>query len=155
MDSNTVVLDVVATPTDAEVIARLREELAQANRDLQSLRRRVVTLDSREYQRKQVIADLYKQSKGETMPDHTDIDAAFDRIVELMEDDEDDVWSAERDYEITITYSVTVKGTVRAATEDDALEAAREDLPSLKLADDGCLDDVTLYDTDIDSVEAE
>jgi len=92
---------------------------------------------------------LLDHAKNLTSIDDTNKEALWERLVELVSEDDDAVWNVVRYYDVTVTYIVTVTGTVQATSEEAAEALLRDDPPDLRLSDDGALSDADMtYDTD-------
>lgn len=98
---------------------------------------------------------LYSDVKDETLPLDADVDAMYERLKELVENDiEQPVWNPEQDYYVTLTYIVTVTGKVTAISEAEAKEKVNDDYLSFSLEDAGALEDTDLT-WDLDSFQVD
>jgi hypothetical protein len=95
-------------------------------------------------QRNAVLAKLYAVAKNETLPADYDADAMYARLVELVSEDDDEVWYPETEYSVEVTYSVTVTGSVTARSSEEAREKVENYTPSLAIDDEGEMTDLDL-----------
>lgn len=134
--------------TSETYISQLQRRIAELEVLTVSLRSSLKYAEASNVRRESVIADLYQQAKGEPIPSNIDTDQAFDRLAELIAEDDDDVWSPTMEYDVSITFTVTVSGLVTARSEEEARRIALEDLPTL------CIDDENaVAGADVDGVE--
>lgn len=152
MSTNTV--DVAAAVSNVFLST---DELQQQINQLQTLNKQLTwQLDQErrfERQKNFVVRRIFKAAKEEDLPTGYDTDAMYDRIVELVADDDDDVWATEQEYEVTITYTVKVKGTVSAKSEEDARELVEDSYPDLDISNEGGLSNPYIYDSTVEDTE--
>ena len=84
-----------------------------------------------------IVQKLYSEATGTLLPAVADVDAMYERLVELLGNDDDEVWSTVQEYEVKIHYTVTVKATVSATSKDHASELAQSEYPSLAVESEG------------------
>ena len=130
-----------ATTAPATTELDTAQQLVRLENINESLNRRLKLALDPAIQRRNVIADLLEEAFEQTMPSQYDVDAAFDRLVTLVQHDDDEAWLLEQDYTFTYTARVTVKGTVKASSEKHALEKVRENEFAFTIEDAGSLDD--------------
>jgi hypothetical protein len=127
-------------------------------REVQLLKARLEQALRFDVQRDAVLDSIYESAFDESLPADTDYDALLDRVIELVRADEDnDLWRPERDYDVTLSYSVTVSGTIRARSQDDAKDLVADLDPSFSVSYWGAPDEsqLGLDSWDLDSSEVE
>jgi hypothetical protein len=95
-------------------------------------------------QRNAVLAKLYAAAKKETLPADADEDAMYARLVDLVSEDDDEVWYPETVYSVEVTYRVTVTGSVMARSSEEAREKVEGYPPGLSIDDEGEMTDLDL-----------
>ena len=100
-----------------------------------------------------VVIHVYEVVFGATPPDHADLGAMYKRLITLVENDEQDVWKPEQEFEVTLTYTVQVTGTVLAIDSDAASDVVWHAAPSLKLQSAGELSDAYVADVTLETVD--
>jgi hypothetical protein len=134
-------------------IAALTEQNQKLEMKVQYLTSQLEDAKRHPRQWKGVIERLYEETFDTALPYDADLDKMYDRVHELIEEDSDnEVWNPERDFDVTLTYIVTVTGTIRAKTEDDARLEAKENTPEVYLGDSDTLRDACLS-WDLDEVQ--
>lgn len=116
--------EVVSLKERNEYLGKRNEELVNRTDALANQQRQMVArLTSPMEVRRRVLEALVAEKNG---LDESDVDLydeqveeLFDRLVELVKLDHDDVWAAERDFNVQVTFSVTVDMRVRARCESD------------------------------------
>jgi hypothetical protein len=156
------VSSILLSPNGTAELAELQQQLDDTKKELAevTLRREYfknALEDARKFpqQLKGVMERLFSDALDEDLPLEADAAAMYQRLVQLVADDkEHDVWNPLRDYDVTMTYIVTVTGRVRAKNEEDAEQLARDDEPEFKFSWDGALEDSNLS-WDLDEVRCD
>lgn len=103
-----------------------------------------------------VLISLVEDQRGRSYHSGYDEDALRERVQTLVQDDDDDVWSPERNFEFTLRMEVLIQGTVQGADEDTVRNFIENNLPTFKLTNvsadyDGIeISDEQLENLDID-----
>lgn len=130
----------------------LQAQVTELEKTIAYLKAQVQDARSFPKQLRGVMERLYSDVKDEILPLDADVSAMFERLKELVEVDDDEVWTVEQEYDLTVTYIVTVTGKVTATSEDEAKEKVHSDYLSFSLEDEGPLDDADLS-WDLDSIQ--
>ena len=115
------------------------QQLARLQNINASLERRLKAALDNTDKRREVMGDLIEEALEQKMPDGFDVEAAFDRLVTLISCDDDEAWLLEEDYTVTYKVTLTVKGTVRAGSEEAAKEKLRDGAPTFEISDEDAL----------------
>jgi hypothetical protein len=138
--------------TDATQTQQLANKIAVADAtiaDLKTANERLLAqvrqLHAQTARRK--LASLYQTAFGSDMPE-LDEDAAWERISDLMSnDDDEELWTPERTFEVEMHLNIRHVTTVRARSADEARELAQNDARELLIRVDGVeVDDVEVDD---------
>lgn len=132
----------------------LQAQVTELEKTVAYLKAQVQDARSFPKQLRGVMERLYSDVKEEILPLDADVDAMYERIKELVEVDDDEVWAVEQEYDLTVTYIVTVTGKVTATSEDEAKEKVHSDYLSFSLEDEGPLDDADIS-WDLDSIQVD
>ena len=100
-----------------------------------------------------VVIHVYESVFGSYPPGHADLGAMYKRLITLVENDEQDVWKPEQEFEVTLTYTVQVTGTVMAIDSDAASDIVWHAAPSLKLQSAGELSDAYVADVTLETID--
>lgn len=147
---------VAATLIDPQArIDAMTQELKKRDTRIQFLQDALATARTFDERLDEVIRELYSRAKGEPCPDEADVTEMFERVVDLVTKDDDEVWTPEREFSVTIKYEVRVTGTVIAKTEAEAKRLVEEDLPDLHINDDGAVTDAYVEYADLEYVEVD
>lgn len=136
-------------------IDALTQELKKRDTRILFLQDALATARTFDERLDEVMRELYSRAKGEPCPDEADVTEMFERVVDLVTDDDDEVWTPEREFSVTIKYEVRVTGTVIAKTLAEAKERVEEDLPEFRVQDDGALSNADIEEADVEYVEVE
>jgi hypothetical protein len=102
---------------------------------------------------------LYGDIRNESAPDTLDQDAAWERIVELVTDDmetNEDLWSPEQTFSVTVRMSVKIKGDVTAVSREAAQKQLEESLGiDLDISSYSGIEDADMWDLEVDSIEVD
>jgi hypothetical protein len=102
---------------------------------------------------------LYGDIRNESAPDTLDQDAAWSRIVELVTEDmeiNEDLWSPEQTFEVTVRMSVKVRGEVMAATREQAEKRLEESLGiDLEISSYSGFDNADIWDQEVDDIDVD
>lgn len=134
-------------------IETLKNQLVALQQDNKQLTWKLDQAQRFDRQKNLVVRKIYQEAKGEELPTGYDTDEMYDRIVELVESDEADTWTVEQDFDVSISFTVTVRGTITAKTEDEAREKLEADLPELELSCENALDGAYISNVDCDDID--
>lgn len=142
-------------PTLTAKIDQLELQIAELQKQNEYLKNTAKHLRSFPVQLQGVLEQLFDDCTDRSMPDGADIDAMYDRLKELFENDSDaEVWNPEQDYDVAITYIVSVTGRVRGTSEADVKEKIHSDYLSLSIEDSGPLTDTDIS-WNLDSIQVD
>jgi hypothetical protein len=80
----------------------------------------------REQRRDLIIRRLVSDGKGTDLPHGIDLDAMWERLLELVSDDDHECWTPNVEWAIEATYTVKVTCYVTATTEEEARDKFNE-----------------------------
>lgn len=146
----------IEPPKPEPTVTELQNQIAKLTNEKNYFVKQVEEARKPEYQLRKVMARLLYDAKSMNDLDPSiDVKPMYDRLVELVENDESEVWTPERDFQVTVKLLVTIHGSVTARTEDEAREKVEEDLPELDLANEHAVDCASIYDVDLHDVDIE
>lgn len=132
-------------PTVTAKVDALEQHIAELQKQNEYLKSTALYNRSFPSQLRGVLERLFDDCTDEPLPDNADIDAMYDRLKELFENDSDhEVWNPEREYDVTVTYTVTVTGRVTAVSASAAEDRVMDSELSFRLDDEGDLTDTDL-----------
>ena len=130
--------------------------ITAAQEELRITKEQLEKANSFESQLDAVLEHIYVGAKGDALPDDANKWEMCGRIVELVMADDRAVWTPEREFQVTVTFNVTLTGTVKARTSKEAEQKVYVDEPTLSMEYSGALDqDDEEFDYSIDSVEVD
>lgn len=120
-------------------------ENEQLKAELETVKKQLTLFKSPHEHRRRVINDLVECALGYVPDPGADHVAMFNRLVELIEQDEDcDEWKKEEPHKVKVTYLVTVEAFVNARTPDEVSDVVETQTPEVKLTDVWPLEDYTV-----------
>lgn len=142
-------------PTLTAKIDQLEKQVAELQKQNEYLKSTAQHLRSFPVQLRGVLEQLFDDCTDIELPDDADIDAMYDRLKELFENDSDEeIWNPEREYDVALTYIVSVTGRVTAKSEKDVKDQVHADYLSFRLQDEGPLTDTDIS-WDLDSIQVD
>lgn len=142
-------------PTLTAKIDQLEKQVAELQKQNEYLKNTAQHLRSFPAQLRGVLEQLFEDCTDTSLPDDADIDAMYDRLKELFEQDSDEeIWNPEREYDVALTYIVSVTGRVTAKSEKDVKDQVHADYLSFRLQDEGPLTDTDIS-WDLDSIQVD
>lgn len=142
-------------PTLTAKIDQLEKQVAELQKQNEYLKNTAQHLRSFPVQLRGVLEELFDDCTDIELPDDADIDAMYDRLKELFENDSDaEIWNPEREYDVALTYIVSVTGRVTAKSEKDVKDQVHADYLSFRLQDEGPLTHTDIS-WDLDSIQVD
>lgn len=79
----------------------------------------------------------------------------WDRLVSLVQNDDEDFWAPEKEWDVRVLLTVAVTGKVVARTAEQARSLVAENPPEVRIDDEGALSSADVDDSDVDNIEVD
>lgn len=147
--ADTITNTLIPAPVESAEVQHLRSRVNLLEAQLQHVRKWSTVQDT-------AMTQLWKDVFNNSIPSNVSPADMWDRIKTLVQvDEEHPLWAQERDYQVTVTMTVTVTGVVTARSEEEARQQVWDNTPSFRLLDDGALVDTSIDDESVDNLDVE